>query len=147
MPVRRVYGSCFRASPCHRRRYSGEGIEVLRSAPQCPRMNAFAERWVRTVRGMYRSDAAAGQRHLERVVGEYAEHYNKHRAHRALELRAPAGTLNGSPFPAARITRRPVLGGLIIEYEARRMTLRCAETNAQFEAILGNETCRAGGAA
>jgi hypothetical protein len=30
--------------------FAAEEIEVLRSAPQCPRMNAFAERWVCTVR-------------------------------------------------------------------------------------------------
>jgi len=59
-----------------------------------------------------------GQRHLERVLDEYAEDYNMHRAHRALNLRAPADTSNTVPFPAACITRRPVLGGLINEYEA-----------------------------
>jgi hypothetical protein len=52
------------------------------------------------------------------VLGEYVEHYNTHRAHRALDLRAPADESNIIPFPAARIARRPVLGGLISEYEA-----------------------------
>jgi putative transposase len=30
--------------------FAAEGIEVLRTAPQCPRMNAYAERVVRTIR-------------------------------------------------------------------------------------------------
>jgi transposase InsO family protein len=98
--------------------FAAEGVEVLRSAPQCPRMNAFAERWVRTVRAECTDRMLLlGQRHLERVLKEYVEHYNTHRAHRALNLRAPADASNVVAFPAARVTRRPVLGGLICEYQ------------------------------
>jgi putative transposase len=50
------------------------------SEPQCPRMNAFAERWVRTVRAeCIDRMLPLGQRHFERVLGEYVEHYNTHR--------------------------------------------------------------------
>jgi putative transposase len=59
-----------------------------------------------------------GQRHLEWALEEYVGHYNTHRAHRALNLRAPDDASNVIPFPAARVTRSPVLGGLINEYEA-----------------------------
>jgi putative transposase len=59
-----------------------------------------------------------GQRHLQRVLAEYIEHYNTGRAHRALNLRAPADNPSIIPFPAHRIRRTPVLGGLINEYEA-----------------------------
>jgi putative transposase len=59
-----------------------------------------------------------GQRHLQRALTEYIEHCNAGRAHRALNLRAPAGDPGIIPFPAHRIKRRPVLGGLINEYEA-----------------------------
>jgi transposase InsO family protein len=99
--------------------FAAEGIEVLRSAPQCPRMNAYAERWVRTVRSECTDRMLfVGHRHLEHVLGEYVEHYNAGRAHRALDLRAPLDAPNVVPFPAARIVRKPVLGGLICEYEA-----------------------------
>ena len=82
-------------------------------------MNAFAERWVRTVRAECTDRMLLlGQRHREHVLEEYVEHYNTHRAHRALTLRAPADAPNVIPFPAACVTRRPVLGGLINEYEA-----------------------------
>jgi hypothetical protein len=59
-----------------------------------------------------------GERHLRRVLAVYAAHYNTARPHRALRLRPPRPT---SPVPATvlgRIRRRPVLGGLLNEYEA-----------------------------
>jgi len=56
-------------------------------------------------------------RHLQSVLEGCLEHYNTGRAHRALDLRAPTDDPNVIPFPAHRITRRPVLGGLINEYE------------------------------
>jgi hypothetical protein len=58
------------------------------------------------------------QRHLQRVLAEYIEHYNTGRAHRALNLRAPADDPGVIPFPAHRIRCTPVLGGLINECEA-----------------------------
>ena len=98
--------------------FAAEGVEVLRSAPQCPRMSAYAECWVRTVRAECTDwMVLLGQRHLERALGEYVERYNSGRAHRALGLRAPLDALNIVPFPAARVTRKPLLGGLIDEYE------------------------------
>jgi putative transposase len=99
--------------------FAAEGIKVLRSAPQCPRMNAYAERVVPTIRAECTDRMLiAGQRHLQRVLAEYIEHYNSGRAHRALSLRAPADDPTVTPFPAHRIKRTPVLGGLINEYEA-----------------------------
>jgi hypothetical protein len=58
-----------------------------------------------------------GERHLRRVLAAYAAHYNTQRPHRALDLRPPRPT---SPVPEpvqGRVRRRPVLGGLINEYE------------------------------
>jgi putative transposase len=57
-----------------------------------------------------------GERHLRRVLAEYAAHYNLQRPHRALQLRPPRPE---SPVPEpvlGRIRRRPVLGGLINQY-------------------------------
>jgi hypothetical protein len=51
------------------------------------------------------------------VLAAYAAHYNTQRSHRALQLRPPRPP---SPVPKpihGRIRRRPVLGGLINEYE------------------------------
>lgn len=99
--------------------FAAAGIQVLLAAPQCPRMNGYAERVVRTIRAECTDRMLIiGQRHLQRVLAEYIEDYNSGRAHRALDLRAPADDPGVTPFPAHRIKPTPVLGGLINEYEA-----------------------------
>ena len=98
--------------------FASEGIEIKKSAPQCPKMNAYAERWVKTIRAECTDRMLiVGQRHLHVVLKEYTQHYNAGRAHRALDLRAPNDDPNVIPFPAHRITRNKILGGLINEYE------------------------------
>jgi putative transposase len=97
------------------------GIEVARIPPRSPKANAYAERWVRTVRSEVTDRILiAGPRHLRAVPDEYVAHYNGHRPHRARSLRPPDG--DGVKAPVAdlatvRILRREVLGGLIHEYE------------------------------
>ena len=61
-----------------------------------------------------------GDRHLRIVLEQYTEHYNTGRSHQGhgLNLRAPLDDPNVSPFPAHRITRTKILGGLINEYDA-----------------------------
>jgi len=62
----------------------------------------------------------AGPRHLRAVLDEYAAHCNRHRPHRARDLRPPDGDDSiTAPVTGltARIRRRRVLGGLIHEYE------------------------------
>jgi hypothetical protein len=58
-----------------------------------------------------------GERHLRQTLDEYARHYNGHRPHRALELQPPRSTRPPVDLTHERIKRRPVLGGLITEYE------------------------------
>ena len=69
---------------------SGAGIEVVKIPPRSPRANAYAERWVRTARAEVTDRMLiAGPRHLRAVLEEYAAHYNRHRPHRARNLRPP----------------------------------------------------------
>jgi len=95
------------------------GIAVVKIPPGCPRANCFAERVVLTVRTEVTDRMLIfGERHLHRVLAVYAAHYNGRRPHRALQLRRPRPT---SPVPEpvyGRIRRRPILGGLLNEYEA-----------------------------
>jgi putative transposase len=100
--------------------FKSEGVEIIRTPFRAPNANAFAERWVGTIR----RDCLdwlliANRRHLERVLRVYVEHYNAHRPHRALGLRPPAcghrPHLVGSN-QAGQIRRRERLGGLNHEY-------------------------------
>ncbi|MHB1776826.1 MAG: integrase core domain-containing protein [Acidimicrobiales bacterium] len=92
------------------------GIEAVKTPVRSPRANAYAERWVRTVRAECLDHLLIfGRRHLESVLSEYIDHYTRARPHRGLDLDTP------QPISAADRTgvlrRRDVLGGLIHEYE------------------------------
>jgi len=96
-----------------------EGIKVIRTPVQAPNANAFAERWVRTVRAdCLDRILILGRRHLEQVLRVYRRHYNEHRPHRALQLLPPNGRDPAPLTAAADLRRRDLLGGLIHEYEA-----------------------------
>jgi putative transposase len=65
--------------------FAAEGVEVLITPVRAPRANAYAERWVGTVRRELLDRMlilAAGSCALR--WAEYADHYNGHRPHRAL---------------------------------------------------------------
>lgn len=100
--------------------FVSDGIQIIKTPVQAPNVNAFAERWVRTVREECLDwMLILGRRHLERVLGEYLRHYNDQRPHRSLALCPPRGIGAGSaPSVAAveRVRRRDRLGGLVHEY-------------------------------
>jgi putative transposase len=97
--------------------FTAEGIDVIKSPPQAPRANSFAERWVGTVRRECTGRMLiVGERHLATVLTEYTSHYNDHRPHRSLDQRPPKRRTKVVDLTAARIHRRPILGGLINEY-------------------------------
>ena len=98
------------------------GIEVVKIPPRSLRANAYAERWVRTVRAEVTDRMLIiGPRHLRAVLDEYVAHYNQHRPHRARNLRPPdrdgMTTDAITDLTTARIHRRKVLGGLLSEYQ------------------------------
>jgi putative transposase len=65
--------------------FAAEGIRVLRTPVRAPRANAYAERWVGTVRReLLDRMLIVGCRQLRWVLAEYADHDNGHRPHRAL---------------------------------------------------------------
>jgi len=83
--------------------FAAAGIRVLRIPPRAPRANAYAERWVRTVRSecldwlLIRNAA-----HLHRVLTIYLEHYNTARPHRGLDLQTPVDGPRAPRMMAAR---------------------------------------------
>jgi putative transposase len=99
--------------------FAAEGITTILTPFQAPRANAFAERWVRTVRWECLDwILVLGWRHLERVLRVYVAHYNQRRPHRGLDLRSPDPPPAAAPTSTHRAARRrDLLGGLIHEYE------------------------------
>lgn len=94
------------------------GVTVCKIPPRCPRANAYAERFVLTVKSEATDRLLIfGERHLRRVLDEYARHCNWWRPHRALALRPPRSSRPVVDLTRARINRRRVLGGLVTEYE------------------------------
>ena len=98
---------------------AGAGIEVVKAPPRCPRANAYAERWIRTLRAELADGMLIlGEHHLCRVLAEYLRHYNEHCPHRSLDLVSPRPTAEIIDLAAQRrIRRKPILGGLISDYE------------------------------
>jgi putative transposase len=100
--------------------FHSEAMEVIQTPIQAPNANAFAERWVRTLRAdCLDRILILGRRHLEHVLRVYRRHYNEHRPHRALDLLPPEGPIPlKQPRATQRLRRRDLLGGLIHEYKA-----------------------------
>ncbi len=99
--------------------FRSEGIRVIRTPVRAPNANAFAERWIRTVRtDCLDRILILGRRQLEHVLRVYRSHYNQRRPHRSLDLDPPDGR-DPTPINApTHLHRRHLLGGLIHEYEA-----------------------------
>jgi putative transposase len=97
---------------------AGAGIEAVKIPPRSPRANAYAERFVLTARTEVTDRMLIfGQRHLQTILAEYAAHYNGRRPHRSRQLQPPRPDHPVADLSRERIQRRPVLGGLINEYE------------------------------
>jgi transposase InsO family protein len=70
--------------------FRAEGAEALVTPVQAPNANAYAERWIRTVRAECLDWLLiVGRGHLEQALRIYLRHYNRHRPHRALALEPP----------------------------------------------------------
>ena len=90
-------------------------IKVIHLPHRAPNSNAFAERWVRTVREECLDKLLIiNEEHLRCVMKVYIAHYNQHRPHQGIAQQTPI------PFPApetqGEIRSRDVLGGIIHEY-------------------------------
>src|SRR5664279_4275070 len=100
--------------------FRADGIRIIRTPIRAPRANAFAERFVGTVRRECLDRMLIlGRRHLERVLDEYVAHYNGHRPHRALGQLAPLTMDSPTPIDdpqPAELRRRDAAFGLIHEY-------------------------------
>ena len=99
-----------------RARLEEAGVRVVRSPEHAPNANAYAERFVRSIKEECLDRLIPlGERHLRRAVAEYVEHYHRERNHQGLDN---ALIVCASPTATAgRVRRRPRLGGLLNFYE------------------------------
>ncbi len=105
--------------------FGSEGAQILQTPFRTPNANAYAERFVRTVRSECLDHLlVVNARHLERILRAYAQHYNGFRPHQGLsqQIPAPASPCPMSPATPSyshqwQVHRRDRLGGLLHEYE------------------------------
>jgi putative transposase len=97
---------------------AGAGITAAKIPPRSPRANAYAERFVLTARTELTDRILiVGERHLRTILAQYETHYNGRRPHRSRHLRPPRPDHPLADLSHELIKRRPILGGLINEYE------------------------------
>jgi len=92
------------------------GVQPIRLPPKSPNLNAYAERFVRSIKEeCLRRVVPLGEGHLRLIVHEYVEHYHRERNHQGLDnqllQRAPPPV-----HPNAAVRRRARLGGLLNFY-------------------------------
>jgi putative transposase len=103
--------------------FRSEGLRIVRTPIQAPLANAFAERFIGTLRRECLDRILIfGRGDLESTLRVYIDHYNGHRPHRALDMESPDHSNRPQPLMTRRggVIRRDVLGGVIHEYERER---------------------------
>ena len=95
--------------------FTSKGIEIVKTPYQAPQANAFAERWVRSVRGECLDHILiVNERHLCRVLQEYIAYYNQARPHQGICQQFPISVPERSTEGPVR--KRNILGGIIHDY-------------------------------
>jgi transposase InsO family protein len=98
-----------------RRQLQEAGIHVVLTPERAPNANAYAERFVRSVKEECLDRLIPiGEQHLRRALVEYVEHYHEERNHQGLENRLISGPLTIQM--TSRVRRHRRLGGLLNFY-------------------------------
>ena len=112
--------------------FVGNNARIVKTPVRSPRANSFAEQFVGTLRRECLDHLLIyGERHLRRILAEYARHYNEHRPHQAREQRPPLHEPGHVVDVTTRIRHTRVVHGLISEY--RKAALQAPETPAQSQ--------------
>jgi transposase InsO family protein len=96
--------------------FRSEGINIIRTPVKAPNANAYAERFVRSLREECLDNILIiSEAHLRNVLNEYLGYYNERRPHQGLDQQSPI------PRPSCqaegKIIRRKVLGDIINDYQ------------------------------
>jgi Integrase core domain len=95
---------------------AGSGVQSVRLPSRSPNLNAYAERFVRSIRQECLSKVVPlGERHLRELVREYVAHYHGERNHQGLDNRL-IERLDDDATAAGRVLRRRRLGGMLNFY-------------------------------
>jgi putative transposase len=96
---------------------TSDAIRIIKTPPRSPRANSYAERFVGTLRRECLDHLLIyGEQHLRRLLTDYEQHYNAHRAHQSRDQRPPLHDPNQPIDGTAVIKRRTTVAGLIHEY-------------------------------
>jgi len=99
--------------------FTSEDVTIIRTPVRAPNANAFAERWVRSVREECLDRILIlGEGHLDRVLTAYVDYSNDARPHQGIDQRCPV-SLGGSAARDGPIERRDILGGVLHDYYRR----------------------------
>jgi transposase InsO family protein len=109
----RIYGADFQ------RRVEGLGLHEVPTAPRSPWRNAYAERFIGSLRRECLDHVIVlNERHLGQILSDYGRYYNRSRTHLALEKEAPeARAVHEREL--GEVVAFPEVGGLHHRYERR----------------------------
>jgi len=95
--------------------FLSEHIEIIRTPFRAPNANAYAERWIRSVRQECLDQLfILNEAHLRQVLTDYVTFYNERRPHQGLVQHSPIPFPSASP--AKHIRSHPILGGIFHDY-------------------------------
>jgi transposase InsO family protein len=100
--------------------FASEGITIIKTPPRTPNGNAVAERVIRSIRAECLDRLLiVNQPHLRSVLANYTAYDNHRRPHQGRDQGPPVplAAALAQPTDPTRIRCRPILGGLINDYD------------------------------
>jgi len=95
--------------------FEAEDIQIIKTPIQAPNANAYAERWIRSVREECLDKLIIiNEKHLTQVMNEYVDYYNTARPHQGIQQQIPISPTTVDKSGPVRC--RNILGGIIHDY-------------------------------
>ncbi len=98
--------------------FTSEDVKIIRTPVRAPNANAYAERWIRSIREECLDKVVIlNERHLYRVLTAYVDYFNTARPHQGIAQQCPVPVENVPR--TGPIERRDILGGVLHDYRRR----------------------------